>query len=189
MTPDILLTSFQTWRPDQPSNASDDLLQVVAASYPHLSRLRFLRRLPVHFEQASQQAIAAIEMYTPTVVVCCGMGEPRHKLGLESTAVKDGQSLQSPLPLTTLTEELKATEISHDAGRFVCNRLYYDVLDYLRHTSGTCGLFIHVPKLTPQNCQAIATDFMQILDRLSPSQVSYPRHNSTLSFSRPPAYG
>jgi len=155
------------------SNSSDDLLQVVAASYPHLAQLRFLRRLPVHFDQASQRVIAAIEAHDPDIVLCCGMGELRHALGLESTAVKDEHVLQSPLPLAALRQGLAATEISHDAGRFVCNRLYYDVLNHLRNTSRPLALFIHVPKLTPHNCKAIATDFMQVLDRLRSGQLSY----------------
>ncbi|MGF1513230.1 MAG: peptidase C15 [Elainellaceae cyanobacterium] len=167
MVQDILLTSFRVWRPDQPSNSSDDLLQIVAASYPNLSRLLFLRRLPVHFEQAPQQVIAAIEAYRPAAVVCCGMGEPRHRLGLESTAVIDNRALRSPLPLSALLQGLPTAEISDDAGRFVCNQLYHDILDHLHRTSTAPGLFVHVPRLTPENCSAIATDFMQILDRLT----------------------
>ncbi len=164
---DILLTSFQVWKPDQISNSSDELLQIVAASYPHLAKLRFLRRLPVHFEQAPQRVISAIESYRPAAVVCCGMVEPRYKLRLESTAVQGQRKLHSTLPLSELTAGLPATEIGDDAGRFVCNRLYYDVLNYLQGTSATPCLFVHVPKLTPKNCSAIAADFIQVLDRLT----------------------
>ncbi|MGF1534902.1 MAG: peptidase C15 [Elainellaceae cyanobacterium] len=184
MFQDILLTSFQVWRADQPSNASDDLLQIVGATYPQLSTLRFLRRLPVHFEQAPQQVIEAIEAYKPAAVVCCGMGEPRHKLGLESTAVGETRAIHSPLPLPALQKGLSTTEISHDAGRFVCNRLYYDVLSHLQNHSGTFGLFIHVPRLTPQNCSAIAADFTQVLDRLNDLLFNL-RPNHPVAIPRP----
>lgn len=182
----ILLTSFGVWRPDQPSNSSDDLLQIVSATYANLAALRFLRQIPVHFEIAPQQVIAAIDTLRPSAVICCGMGEPRDKLGLESTAVSpQGHSLNSPLPLTLLSQELRTTEISHDAGQFVCNRLYYDTLNYLQATPTPC-LFVHVPRLTPQNSHPIAADFLQILDRIHQRlghRLAHPREVSPSALS------
>lgn len=174
--PSILLTSFQVWRPDQISNSSDDLLQIVAATYPRIATLRFLRRVPVHFDLAPRQVIGTIESERPAAVICCGMGEPRRRLGLESSAVNpEGRKLRSPLPLTLLSQDLRATEISHDAGSFVCNCLYYEVLNYLQ-TSSIPGLFVHVPRLTPQNTQAIASDFMQVLERMHQRIEHRPPH-------------
>ncbi|QIZ70224.1 peptidase C15 [Oxynema aestuarii] len=192
MTRTVLLTSFTTWLPHQPSNASDDLLGYLSrdrfatppADRALLQNAHFLRKLPVDFHLAPQRAIAAIEHLQPEAIVCCGMAETRQKLTLESRARYGDRTVNNPLDLDRLVHGLQWTEISHDAGQFVCERLYYSVLDYLHHRQkATVGaiavrpdpvkhdnhrrcLFVHVPPLNRENLTAIAQDFVTILQRL-----------------------
>lgn len=162
----ILLTSFTTWEPHQKTNSSDDLLiEILNANLS--PSLLFLRQLPVDFELAPQKAIAHIEQHQPDIVVCCGMAERRSKLSVESRAIVEEQILQTTVNLDALIAELTITEISHDAGRFVCNTLYYAILKYLQEQNRQIPcLFVHVPILTPENLVPVVQDFQLILQRI-----------------------
>ncbi len=168
MAQQILLTSFTTWLPHQPSNSSDDLLTELCQREARPDRISLLRQLPVCFEQAPALVLDKINELQPEVVVCCGMAENRSRLSLESQAVQADQILATGLDLEHLATGLTATEISHDAGRFVCNALYYAVLHHGQQSSRPYqSMFVHVPRLTEQNRAAIATDFLTLLYRLA----------------------
>ncbi len=203
----ILLTSFQTWLPHQKSNASDDLLEVIAQLNDLSASVTFLRQLPVDIPKASHAAIAKIEELQPDAIICCGMAESRTKLTVEFCATC-GQSsyrirlysyclsisrhlklkkLQNFLPvllaksnqpdsiliktsvdLEKLVTELINTEISYEAGKFVCEGLYYEILKYLReHNPNISCIFVHVPVLTPDNSPGIVADFRMIIDKMA----------------------
>jgi pyroglutamyl-peptidase len=166
-----LLTSFATWRPHQRSNASDDLLLEILktnrSSTIHSSTIHTVRQLPVNVPVAKAVIIDKIQILQPRVIVCCGMAESRHQLSLESRAVVGDRIVHTSLQLEKLAENLRHTEISQDAGRFVCNALYYAILNYLQsyHSDIQC-LFVHVPILTPNNQVEIVADFLAILERV-----------------------
>ncbi len=165
----MLLTSFTTWKDHHRSNSSDDLLQQVLQNNPPPG-LHFLRQLPVDFEVAPQVAIAHIQQLQPRFVVCCGMAETRDRLNVEVQAVQQEQVLTTRLDVAALVAGLTFTELSYDAGGFVCNRLYFDVLHYVQTHQPSCQvLFVHVPVLTGANGDRILTDFRQILERLKAS--------------------
>jgi pyroglutamyl-peptidase len=161
-----LLTSFATWRPHQRSNASDDLLlQVLKLN--RSPTVHVLRQLPVNVPVAKALIMTKLQQLQPRVIVCCGMAESRHQLHLESRAVVGDRVIFTSLPLEKLAENLNSTGISQDAGRFVCNGLYYAILNYLQshHPDVQC-LFVHVPILTPTNQAEIVADFLAILERV-----------------------
>jgi pyroglutamyl-peptidase len=104
------------------------------------------------------------------------MAECRTKLTVESCATCNDDLLKTAVDLDKLVAESVGTEISHDAGKFVCEGLYYEVLNYLRcrrrcyRTSGnlnTCCIFVHVPVLTPENLPAIVADFRLIIEKVA----------------------
>jgi len=86
--------------------------------------------------------------------------------------------LKTAVDLEKLVEGLTDTEISHDAGKFVCEGLYYQLLRYFRDYSPTTGcIFVHVPVLTPENLATILTDFRLIISRLAVwSTIQRPSH-------------
>jgi len=172
----ILLTSFTTWQPHQPSNASDDLLAEIARveNLPYLPI--FLRHLPVEVAAASQKAIAKIVEIQPDAIICCGMAENRIYLTVESQASCGTDTIETSVDLPLLIAGTARTEISHDAGKFVCEGLYYSVLDYLQRQANRqirrCHprcIFVHVPILTPKNLAETVADFLLILQRLAQS--------------------
>ena len=155
----ILLTSFKTWLPHQKSNSSDDLLaEIQKLNYDSIS-LFFLRSLSVDIQIASQQVIAEVERIQPNVVMCCGMAEKRERLAIESNAWHKNECLYSTVNLSDLNQKLNVTEISHDAGKFVCEGLYYELLKYLQVESKSIDcIFVHVPKLEGSNVNSILND-------------------------------
>lgn len=162
----ILLTSFAIWKASQRSNASDDLLLEIAKTNI-ASSLHLFRQLPVNVPVAKELVIGKIQQVQPHLVLCCGMAESRSKLNVESRAAVGDHVLHSALDLEALTMGLHNTEISEDAGRFVCNGLYYAILNYLQghHTDARC-LFVHVPVLTTTNREKVVADFSLILERV-----------------------
>ncbi|MDB9315078.1 peptidase C15 [Spirulina sp. CS-785/01] len=160
----LLLTSFQTWLPHQVSNASDDLLAMVVGRYLPGIEWVLLRQLPVETREASETVLAAIETYHPDGIICCGMAESRSQLTVESNGRKGQQRLYTSVNLAQLIAPLSLTHISHDAGNFVCEGVYFEVLRYLqeKELKMPC-LFVHVPILTAQNQVQVFSDFQQIL--------------------------
>ncbi|MEG4573566.1 peptidase C15 [Microcoleus sp. N3A4] len=168
MTAKILLTSFDTWLPHQQSNSSDDLLAKISQIKSLPDSLTFLRKLPVDFQLAPNLAIAQINQIQPDTIICCGMAESRQKLTVESCACCDSDILKTAVNLEPLVADLAATEISHEAGKFVCESLYYAVLKHIcdSQTAAQC-IFVHVPILTTENTDKIVADFVLIMHRLT----------------------
>ncbi len=192
----ILLTSFTTWKAEQTSNSSDDLLEILVQNNWLPDAHHLLRRVPVDFELAPAQVLAAIARLQPAIVVCCGMAEDRDHVSIETQAVREEAILTTTIECTALLTDLHLTRLSQDAGCFVCNHLYYSVLHYLRtgpipapQTNATPSgrdqyapdranraeipvaatshcIFIHIPILLPDNKDLIVTDFLTILHRL-----------------------
>lgn len=159
----LLLTSFQTWLPHQKSNSSDDLLDTIQRQSDR--NLYFLRKLPVNTNLATLQVIQAVEHIKPKGIICCGMAESRSQLAIESNAVCDRDCLVTKVNLKKLAICLNNTKISHDAGKFVCEGLYYQILKYiqLKKPNIQC-LFVHIPLLNADNLKIIQQDFMAIIN-------------------------
>ncbi|MBD2577544.1 peptidase C15 [Oscillatoria sp. FACHB-1406] len=163
----IILTSFQTWLPHQTSNSSDDLLS-------QLPKHRFsdrysilLRGLPVDPQKASKRVLLGIEVLKPDAIICCGMAESRSHLTIESNAECGSRKLKTTVHLAALIADIPRITISHDAGKFVCEALYYEVLNYIevKQLPIAC-IFVHVPLLNSSNIRQTIEDFLAIIERI-----------------------
>lgn len=158
----ILLTSFDTWLPHQISNSSDDLLKKIEQE--HHDNLCLLRKLPVDTNLASKKVINKIREVNPQSIICCGMAAKRDHLTIESNARSENNCQRSSVNLTKLLSCLNHTSISHDAGKFVCEGLYYQILSYLQvHKPKSNCIFVHVPILNPINTKNIYEEFITII--------------------------
>ncbi len=165
----LLLTSFRTWKARQVSNASDDLLQYLLAepSWARSLSLHVLRQLPVDFQDAPIQVICEIQAIQPDLVILFGMAASRKLLNLEHQAIAGEKIRTTSLNLKQIRKGLTFTRVSKNAGRFVCNGLYYAVLSHLQvQQTRTACLFIHVPILTSENTNAVVQDFQTTLIRI-----------------------
>ncbi len=175
MPKQFLLTSFDIWEPHHVSNASDDLL--AALEQQRLlacveAKIKLLRKVPVDFALAPQQVIAESDALQPDLILCCGMAESRTALTLESNGKHqiDQQLdiLWTTIDIDRLVEKLVSTKVSHDAGAFVCNHLYYSVLKHIESRKLCCQcLFVHVPVLNETNLSLIMKDFHTLLQMLA----------------------
>lgn len=169
MTHTILLTSFQTWMFNQSSNASDDLVERLLAdsAWAGSHTIHALRQLPVDFQHAPIQVIAHIQEIQPDLILLCGMAASRKLLNLEQRAIAGDKVRTTSLNLRHLRRGLPYTRVSQNAGRFVCNGLYYAVLSYLQTQQWPIPcLFVHVPVLTTDNTTPILQDFQTMCDRI-----------------------
>lgn len=129
-------------------------------------------QLPVVFGTAADQVIAKIQEEMPDYVIMLGLAGNRTKVTPEVIAInladaripdnagnqpkwkkisEDGQDgIFSMLPVKDMVEKLNnegiPAELSYSAGTYVCNDLFYRVLDFIdkKHLSTEAG-FIHVP--------------------------------------------
>jgi len=185
----ILLTSFRTWLPHQKSNSSDDLLAAIAPLFAldTTCELVLWRHLPVDIALAAAEVKRAIAKVQPTALVCCGMAENRKGLAIEVQAFpvinpsqpspepSQSKAILSTANIPQLSKGLVATTLSYNAGKFVCEGLYYEVLSYLTQSPHPLPcIFVHIPLLTPENQEAIMADFCSILKNLDNS-VDTPR--------------
>jgi pyroglutamyl-peptidase len=140
-----------------------EVLKIIVPKPP----LHLLRQIPVDFELAPAQVIAHVQSLQPDWIICCGMAESRQHLSLEVQATCGAETLQTKARLNDYVQSLRCTELSHDAGQFVCNHLYYAVLRYLndRNLKSHC-IFVHVPILTPANLGVILVDFLALLHQI-----------------------
>jgi pyroglutamyl-peptidase len=164
----ILFTAFTTWMSHQVSNSSDDLLIELQKLNLKKCELFFLRQLPVNTQIAGQLVIAKIEEVKPDVIICCGMAESRKTLTLEVQAVEGENVLKTTMNLDKILPDLKFTHLSYDAGQFVCEGLYYHILNYIKNHNLTIHcVFLHVPIITILNKELILTDVEKIITKLS----------------------
>ncbi|MGB5974575.1 MAG: hypothetical protein WBG38_14720 [Nodosilinea sp.] len=169
----MLLTTFAPWRAHQPSNSADDLVAHLQRNLLLPPNAVVMRHLPVSFELAPIRVVAKLVELRPSVVVCCGMAEGRSHLHLERYGRMGELTLETTLPLEKLIAVTHLTGISDCAGNYVCNHLYYRLLEAIaRHRWPTQAVFVHIPPLTPATQPLLARDLALILKQLSqPTQL------------------
>lgn len=167
-TAPILITSFQPWRAHQASNSSDDLLAALQKKGQLPADSLWLKQVPVSFELAPIRVIGEIYRRRPRAVICCGMAERRTYLSVEQQASRAEKTLTTTLNLPLLLQNTQFSEISCNAGSYVCNHLYYSVLESVsKQPWKLAAIFIHVPILQPGSRQFVLTDFARICRQLA----------------------
>ena len=183
---DLLLTSFVPWLAHQTSNSSDDLVVALQDQNKLPIDSVWLRHVPVCFELAPALVIPELLRLRPQAIICCGMAESRTRLSIEKQAVKKqvvgkasakAQTLQTSVEVHDLLKGTLQSEVSYDAGRYICNHLYYQVLAAIERTHlNTVAVFVHVPILTDENRSVMLSDFLQIASALMRDSLARRSH-------------
>ena len=123
------------------------------------------------YARAAAALREAVRVAEPEVVICFGQADGRsgisverfaHNLDEAATSDNDeapgsGAAIDplgpaayaSTLPVDAIVEALRArglpAEVSRDAGGFLCNHVFYVLMQSLK--PGRCGGFVHVPPL------------------------------------------
>ncbi|WP_306331267.1 pyroglutamyl-peptidase I [Vibrio injensis] len=169
----VLITGFEPFGEDS-LNPSQALLN--AKEQLHVTGVEVIGCvLPVVRYQAAEVAINAINTHQPDLVLMFGQASGRGVITPERVAINlddyriadnsGHQPIDEPiiadepaayfttLPVKTMVEDLQqagiAAEVSHSAGTFVCNHLFYSIQHYLAQHDIPSG-FIHIPALPEQ---------------------------------------
>ena len=163
----VLITCFEPFG-GRSSNASSEAVSLLPPTVGPFELHKLC--LPVAFRNAADRAIAAIDELSPAAVVCVGEAGGRAAippemvaLNLRHARIPDNAGFQpydepvvaggenalfSTLPVRAMAEAILAAgvpaEVSYSAGTYVCNVLFYLVLDHLKGSGVPAG-FIHVP--------------------------------------------
>lgn len=149
----LLVTGFEPWG-SHALNPSGEVARELGGEV-----------LPVNFREADRVLKSLIARRKPDAILMLGLAESRKILTLEAVALNvdhhemagKNQAWRRPilrggplavearLPLNDLQRRLKkagiAAAISHHAGTFLCNHVFYRGLTWM---DGPCG-FVHVP--------------------------------------------
>jgi len=168
----VLLTGFEPFGGD-PANPSGDAVRAVESTWEGPESL-VVDILPVTFAGAAARLRALIDAHRPDLVVATGLAGGRAAVGVERIAVNlvdaripDNAGAQpvdepsiagapaaafSTLPVKAIAAAIRAAgipaEVSHTAGTFVCNHVFFTALDAV--SAGVPAGFLHVPWATGQ---------------------------------------
>lgn len=168
----VLLTGFEPFGGDA-VNPSGDAVRAVAAEWSGPESL-VVDVLPVTFAGAADRLRELVGIHRPDVVVATGLAGGRAAIGVERVAVNladaripDNAGAQpvdepsvdgapagafSTLPVKAIAAAIRAAgipaEVSHTAGTFVCNHVFFTALDAV--PDGVRAGFVHVPWATGQ---------------------------------------
>jgi len=163
----ILLTGFEPFGGD-PVNPSGDAVHAVARSWQGPEVL-VTEVLPVTFDGAAARLRALVDAHRPDLVIATGLAGGRAAIGVERIAVNlldaripdnaGAQPIDAPsvagapaaafstLPVKAIAAAIRAAgipaEVSHTAGTFVCNHVFFTALDAV--PAGVPAGFLHVP--------------------------------------------
>jgi len=127
-------------------------------------------QLPVVYGGAAERLLTEVRRLQPEIVLCCGVAAGREGVTPELVAINYRQAripdnagqhytgepirpggetaFMTRLPVNAMVEALRAmgipASLSLSAGAYVCNDLYYHLLEAEAET-GCRGLFVHVP--------------------------------------------
>lgn len=173
MAEKILVTCFEPFG-GEVINASAEVARYLPESIGGMDALKLV--LPVEFGRGASIALEAAKNAQAKVIVCFGEARSRSAVTPELVAInlnyasipdnaganpmdepinKDGAAAYfTSFPARKLAERIKEngvqSALSYSAGAYVCNDLYYRLLEALGG-SGVDVLFIHVPRAAEDN--------------------------------------
>ncbi len=168
-TPTVLVTGFEPFG-NETVNPSWEAVKVLQGTRIGGHRIE-TRCLPVVFGDSLAQLRTAIIQTRPALVLGVGQAGGRAQVSLERIAINlddartPDNAGNSPvdaaivadapaayfslLPIKRLRAELQRAgipaEISHTAGTYVCNHVFYGLMHLLQTRRGASGGFVHIP--------------------------------------------
>lgn len=178
MSPTLLLTGFVPFGGDS-RNPSLELAQALDGAT--IGALRIVAQsLPCEFAAAPAALQRALDRWSPRLVLALGQAAGRAELSLERIAINlidariadnagdrpidepvraDGPAAYfSSLPIKPMVQAIRAAgvaaSVSHSAGTFVCNQIFYELQHRLaRAEPAVPSGFMHLPLLPQQSCR------------------------------------
>ena len=185
--PTVLLTGFDAFGGDA-INPSWLVAQALDGLIVQGHRV-VATQLPTVFATTRKLLVAALRQHQPVLIVCLGLAGGRSALSLERIAINvqdariaDNTGAQpidipivergpaayfSTLPIKAMLQALTAAsipaQVSQTAGTFVCNQVFYALMQALKAQRGPVkarGGFVHLPYLPGQGLPCMPLDEM-----------------------------
>jgi pyroglutamyl-peptidase len=171
----VLLTGFEPFD-GEPVNPAIEAVKKLHGQVVAGCRVES-RQIVTVFGKAIDNLKIAIEETSPDLVICVGQAGGRSAVTVERVAVnvndaripdnEGNQPIDDPivadgpvaywstLPIKAIVKELTENgvpaSVSHTAGTFVCNHIFYGLMHHLANSNpGVRGGFIHIPFLPEQ---------------------------------------
>jgi pyroglutamyl-peptidase len=171
----LLLTGFEPFGGSKINPSQQIVERLEAEGFPGIELVTAI--LPVDRLRGPEKLLHALETTRPQAVLCLGEASSRAVLSIERLAVNllnfripDNQGVQvedepilpggpaayfATLPIRKAFEAVKAAqvpaEISLSAGSYLCNQVFYTLLNFLMHQGLDIPAgFIHLPRLPEQ---------------------------------------
>ncbi len=167
----VLVTGFEPFG-GADVNASQQVVEALAAEPPDGVELA-TAVLPVEWATAGDELVRVLAQERPELVVCFGQADGRAHLEVERFALNFAEGIdeagetrrsailtdgpvayRSALDVDGIVDALRASGIpaaaSRDAGGFLCNHVFYVLMDALAERTDVRGGFVHVPLLPEQ---------------------------------------
>lgn len=167
----VLLTGFEPFDQDPVNPSWEAVRQLDGLQLRDDVRI-VARRLPCAFATAPECLLQMINELRPAMVIATGLGPGRSDISIERVAINlndariadnlgsqpidtavvtDGPAAYfTTLPIKAMVRAVReagvAASVSHTAGTFVCNQVFYR-LQHALAGSGVRSGFIHVPRL------------------------------------------
>lgn len=175
MTKKVLLTGFEPFGGEEINPSWEAVKQLNGEVIDEIELVA--ERIPTVYRESIDALEKHIEKHQPDLVICVGQAGGRLHVTPEKVAINldearipdnaGNQPIDEPiaengpaayftgLPIKRMVEEMKAenvpASVSYTAGTFVCNHVFYGLMDYINRTESKIrGGFIHIPFITEQ---------------------------------------
>ena len=166
MSKKILVTAFEPFGGLE-LNSSALVLEKLKQKYKNIEVMKL--QLPVLYKEAYDILEKTIEELSPDVVICMGQAGGRKKISIERIAVNINNSLSKDNSgITKIDDTIKnngpsayftnlpykqmlsasgnAVVMSYSAGTYICNDIFYRLMDYIITDNPRIkGGFLHLP--------------------------------------------
>lgn len=166
-------------------------------------------QIPTVFGKSVAVLETLVQQHNPDIVICIGQAggrlhitPERVAINLDDARIPDNQGNQpidepivdkgpvaywSTIPIKRIVENMKESNIpasvSHTAGTFVCNHIFYGLMDYIARTSSSIrGGFIHIPFIPEQtiNKEAPSLSLETIVNGVKIAAVTAAKYDSDI---------
>lgn len=185
----ILITCFEPFGGEETNSSMTVTAKVSSPENWEMKRLI----LPVVFSEAFMKVMEEAGRFRPDVILLTGQAGSRSYVSVEAMArnirnasipdnsgympvnekiaVNGQEAWATDVDAEAVVDEIRkkgvSARLSTDAGSFVCNDVYYNVLRYLRST-GAAIIFIHLPYVYDEELHPSGTEE----DRLTAALMS-----------------
>ena len=171
----VLLTGFEPFGGERVNPSWEAVKQLHGEVIDDVTLVA--EQIPTVFGKSVAVMEQLIQQHNPDIVICVGQAggrlhitPERVAINIDDARIPDNQGNQpidepiadkgpvaywSTIPIKRIVENMKESNIpasvSHTAGTFVCNHIFYGLMDYITRTSSSIrGGFIHIPFIPEQ---------------------------------------